>query len=431
MNIDEVKPYPNNAKEHTDEQIEMIARSLKRWGWRSNIMVNKDGIIIAGHGRYLAYKKYPNEIKTPWIVNELGETIFGGPETKPFESIEDEKAYRLADNQLNAVTGVDMTKVKSELNDLSLKGFDFTITGFDNDLIIRSDRQDDVIPTKPTEVKSKIGDMYILGNHKVICGDSLLNETLDKLFDGGEKAKVVFTSPPYNINSGMYKTYKDNLPSEEYVDFNINIIQNCLRHLKGFIFWNISYNKNSRTEFIQILYKIIKETGLKFLELIVWNKKHAMPITSRELLTRQYEDVFVLSDENSMQDMELFSVGSNTKAYFNKKTNKGITNYWEIGTNNTQLDNHGACFPVELPVRGIVMMSDPQEIILDPFLGSGSTLIACEKTQRVCYGVEFDPAYVDVIIERWCRYTGIYKIIKNGQEIIWQEKQDQNQTETQ
>ena len=193
------------------------------------------------------------------------------------------------------------------------------------------------------------------------------------------------------------------------------------RYLQGFLFWNISYNKNSRDSFIEIIHRITKETGLEFLELIVWNKKHALPITSKEVLTRQYEDILLAGDTDSIQAaMEFFMVGRNDRgAWFNKETQKGITNYWEIGTNKTQTENHGACFPVALPLKGIILMTKEGDIIADPFLGTGSTLIAAEKSQRICRGMELDPLYVDVIIERWCEYTDTRKITKNGKTINW------------
>ncbi len=283
--------------------------------------------------------------------------------------------------------------------------------GFDNDdldkiMNFSPDEKDDEVPEVPEEPKSNLGEIYQLGNHRIMCGDSTNQGDVEKLIDN-KTAKLIFTSPPYNMASDMYENYEDNLKSEEYIKFNIITIELFKKYLKGFIFWNISYNKNTRWEFIEIFYRIIKETGLKFLELIVWNKKHGTPITSKELITRQYEDILLVGDDdNIQQDLELFYVGRNDKrAYFNKKNQKGITNYWEIGTNKTQLDNHLACYPVALPIKGILLMTQINDIVIDPFLGSGSTLIACEKTDRICYGMEIDPKYIDVIIERWEKYT--------------------------
>ena len=133
-----------------------------------------------------------------------------------------------------------------------------------------------------------------------------------------------------------------------------------------------------------------------------------MPIVSKDMLTRQYEDILMLGDDASISnDMELYYLGTTEqRGYFNKKKGKGITNYWRIGTGNTQLDNHKACFPVELPARAIELTTDKNDVVVDCFGGSGTTLIAAEQMQRRCYMMELDPQYCDVIIKRWEKLTG-------------------------
>lgn len=240
--------------------------------------------------------------------------------------------------------------------------------------------------------------------HRLLYGNSQNPRDIGKLMDV-EVARLIFTSPPYNLGGKMYQSYKDNLESKEYIKFILDVVNNVKKYLKGFLFLNISYGKNQRGEFIEILYKITKESGLKFLELVVWNKKHGMPISSKEMLTRQFEQILLAGTEDAVkEDLELFFCGRNDKkAYFNKKTNKGITNYWEIGTNKTQLKNHLACFPIALPVKGIELMTQRGDIVLDPFLGSGTTLVAAAKTGRICYGIEIDPVYFQISLERMKR----------------------------
>lgn len=168
------------------------------------------------------------------------------------------------------------------------------------------------------------------------------------------------------------------------------------------------YQLGNHRLWIEIFYKIIKESGFKFLEMICWDKGHALPITSKEGLTRQYEDIlFIGNEENASRDLELYFLGRNDKrAYFNKKNQRGITNYWRIGTNKTQIKGNLACFPIALPRKAIELMSDRGDSILDPFGGSGSTLIACEQTNRKCFMMEIDERYCDVIITRWETLTG-------------------------
>ena len=252
-------------------------------------------------------------------------------------------------------------------------------------------------------------------SHFVMCGDSTNEKDIKKLM-GDVVADMIITSPPYNMGANMYENYEDNLKSQEYIDFNLKTIHAWIPYLKGYLFWNISYNKNSRWEFLEIMYRIIKETGLRFLEMIVWDKGHGLPITSKDMLTRQYEDILLVGDEDSVsRDMELFYMGTKYKrAFFNKKTNKGITNYWKIDTNKTQLENHLACFPVKLPAKAITLVTQPNEIVVDMFLGSGTTLIACEQLDRICYGMELDPKYCDVIRKRYWKFV-------NGSEEGWED----------
>jgi DNA modification methylase len=404
IKIQDIKPYEKNAKKHTRKQIDQVANSIKRFGFVQPLVVDKNNELIIGHCRLEASKKLGMTEVPTLKLEDLSE--------------EEVKALRLADNKLNE-SAWDMDLVIPELKGLSDDLLD--LTGFDRDLIIEPDEKDDEVPEVPKKPRSKLGDLYELGNHRVLCGDSTNDENIKKLF-GKEKAKIIFTSPPYNMARGMYENYEDNLKREEYIDFNLKVVNNWKKYLYGFLFWNISYNKNSRDEFIEILYRIIKESGLKFLELIVWNKKSAMPIVSREAMTRTYEDILVVGNDDSIrEDIEMGAILRNSKeAFFNTKTRKWLNNYWEITVNNTQLDNHKACYPVALPLRAILIMTNENEIVADPFLGSGTTLIASEKTGRICYGMELDPCYVDVIVQRYVDYTGDEKIKLNGKEIIWQ-----------
>jgi len=392
VNISEIKPYPKNAKKHSKGQIKQIAASIKEFGFNQPLVLDKEGLVIVGHGRYLAaqelgLKKVP-VLRLPNLTDEQV------------------KAYRLADNRLNE-SEWDFDLVIEELKGLDAKGFNIELTGFDKEMILDSDEAADHIPDAPKKAKTRLGDIYQLGDHRLICGDSTDPQVYKDLL-GDTKANLVFTSPPYNMNAKMYQNYKDNLKSQEYIEFNLEVINLIKDYLKGFIFWNVSYNKNSRWEFLEILSRMVKETGLQFLEMIIWNKKRAMPITSTKMLTRQYEDILLAGDPDAIkEDMEIYFCGENDKgAYFNKKTRKGITNYWEISVNKTQLENHSACFPVNLPLKGILLMSEQGGVVLDPFGGSGSTLIAAEKAKRKCFMIELDPIYCDVIVKRWEIFTG-------------------------
>ena len=157
------------------------------------------------------------------------------------------------------------------------------------------------------------------------------------------------------------------------------------------------------------MYRIAKESSLKFLELIVWDKKTAIPVVSNKQMTRTYEDILVVGDEDNMRnDYEMFGLSTNrSDVFMNKRTGRTMTNYWRVRPSNTQIRGlHEACYPIELPARAIDLVTLEDEIVADPFGGSGSTLIACEQTNRKCYRMELDEHYCDVIIDRWETFTG-------------------------
>ena len=397
--IDELLPFESNPRQLTDKQAEDLKKSLDKFDLVEIPAIDLDNRIIAGHQR----------VKVLQLLGRGHEEIDVRVPNRKLTASEF-KEYNIRSNKNTGQWDFNILSSSFSLTDLVDWGFNAEDI---EDYFITDEERDNRVPPLPEKAITKKGDIYELGNHRLICGDSKDYSTFEKLMGGGE-ANLCFTSPPYNMAADLYKTYTDDLKSEEYINFNLEIIKNVQAFLKGFIFWNISYNKNARQEFIEIIYKIIKETGLKFLELIVWDKGHGMPIVSRDMLTRQYEDILLVgNEEESARDLELYFCGSNREAYFNKKTSRGITNYWRIGTNDSQREDLKACFPVALPLKGVLLMSTIGDIVLDPFLGSGSTMIACEKSERKCYGIELDPKYCDVIVKRWEEYTG-RKAVKNG-----------------
>lgn len=393
--INDLIPYESNPRKLTEKQFDDLKKSLEKFDLAEIPVIDIDNKIVAGHQRLVVLKalgRGEEEIDVRIPSRKLTEEEF--------------QEYLIRSNKNTGQWDWDMLGNVFDLEKLQDWGFDDVDLGKIPELYDENDK-DDLIPELQAVANSKIGDIYQLGEHRIMCGSSTNTMDVEKLMNG-KIAKTMFTSPPYNMGGKMYNEYEDNLEKKKYVDFNIEVIKNYSDYLKGFLFWNISYNKNTRDAFIEIAYKINTETKFKFMELICWNKKHAMPITSKQMVTRQYEDIFVFGDDDSMKnDMEYFVIGRNDEgAFFNKRSNRGLTNYWEIGTNKTQLDNHKACYPVAIPAKGIQITTKEGDIVIDPFLGSGSTLIACEKTGRICYGMEIDCRYCDVIVKRWEDYTG-------------------------
>lgn len=405
VSLEKLNPAKYNPRvelQKEDERYQRIKASIQEFGLVDPLIVNsKTMTIVGGHQRYNVLKDL--EIKeADCVLLELTE--------------KKEKRLNLA---LNKNSGLwDETKLEELFEELNLSDEELFATGFTEEEIENLLKNDDEIQDDNFDIKealkeveekpiTKIGDVWKLGNNRLMCGNSTNKEDVKRLLNG-ETIKCLFTSPPYNMGANLYENYTDNLESKKYIDFNINVVMTWIKHLKGYLFWNISYNKNTRWEFIEILYRMIKESGLRYMELIIWDKGHGMPIVSKDMLTRQYEDILMLGDDASISnDMELYYLGTTEqRGYFNKKKGKGITNYWRIGTGNTQLDNHKACFPVELPARAIELTTNKNDIVADCFGGSGTTLIAAEQMQRKCYMMELDPQYCDVIIKRWEKLTG-------------------------
>jgi DNA modification methylase len=409
--IDQIKPYEKNAKLHPKWHIEKIASSIKQFGCKQPIVIDKDGILVAGHGRFEAMTKLlgytqleqkgatkKGEAVIPYILaDDLDETEI--------------KAYRLADNQINAMTGIDTELAIEELKELDLAGFDISLTGFNTDLIIEPEPKDNEIPNNPIVTQTIIGDLYELGGHRILCGDSKNTEHMSMLMNDN-KADMVFTDPPWNVDYG--NTPKDNPQGykprtilndalgDDFVPFLSDVFSNASAFSKG---GALTYVVMSAQEWGGMMH-VMKKNGYHWSSTIIWKKDRL--VMSRKDYHTQYEPIWYGWKE-----------GSRLKPLEDRKQ----SDVWDI-PRPSDSPLHPTTKPVALCEKAIINSSKNEDIVLDQFLGSGSTLIACEKTGRKCYGMELDPKYVDVIVERYCEFTGNRKIKKNGQEIEWQYEEE-------
>ena len=196
LTIDDVKPYGKNAKKHPDDQLERLAKCVQMVGWRIPALVNQQGTIVSGHGRWMSYLRFREELelKPIWIIDDTGKTVSGEASSSPLTP-EQEEMYRIADNSLNE-SEWDKQVLIALLKELPIEML--LITGLQR-IVVKSSDIDDVVPALPTTAKGKLGDFYELGEHKILCGDSTKEETYKKLM-GSAKADMVFTDPPYNID---------------------------------------------------------------------------------------------------------------------------------------------------------------------------------------------------------------------------------------
>jgi DNA modification methylase len=365
--VETLIPYAKNARTHSDEQVAQIAGSIKEFGFNNPVLVDKENSVIAGHGRIMAARKLGMD-KVPVVkLEHLTES--------------QRKAYVLADNRIALNSGWDTSMLSLELQDLK-DDIDLSLLGFDPDELnallnpieeTEGLTDEDAVPDAPDEPKTKLGDIYILGNHRLMCGDSTSIDAVDKLMDGNS-VDLLFTDPPYNVafngRSGKHDVIKnDNLSESDFETF-IGEVCNTIKAIdpKVYYIW-------CNWKFYGIL-----QGKLDYKTCIVWAK-----------------NVFGMG--NGYRHQHEFCL-------FNGKIDEIIKNesdLWEVKKDHNYV--HPTQKPVALSVRAfgnhIKLLN-----VLDLFGGSGSTLIGAEQTGRKAFVMELDPKYCDVIVARWEQFTG-------------------------
>ena len=403
LQTEDLQPYDKNAKKHPAKQVDLLAENIKRFGFTTPVLIDKDNSVIAGHGRLLALEKL-GRTEVPCVRME---------HLSPSEV----KALRLADNKIAEMGEWDMDLAIEELKDLP--DDELELTGFDKDLIIEPEEKDDEVPEVPHEPVSVLGDLYELGEHRVLCGDSTKLEDVEKLMDG-KKVDMVFTSPPYNAGrdpmlserqkkgkqDNKYEQYDDRQSPEDW-SVLVKDSLSAIMAFSEFQFYNVQMLAGNKTEFL----KLLGDYSNQIVDLAIWNKGHGTPAMAENVMNAAFEFIIV------------FSGKTNPSRAIKMGNFRGtVSNVFDIPPqrSNDFSKIHAATFPVELPTKILTAMTYEGAKIIDNFAGTGSTLIAAEKTGRICYGMELDPKYVDVIVSRYVDYTGNDTIKKNGQEIVWQ-----------
>jgi DNA modification methylase len=393
--ITSIKPYENNPRKLKDAAIEKVAMSLKEYGFRQPIVVDKDRIIVVGHTRYRASKKLGfKEVPITIADNLTPEQI---------------NAYRIADNRTAEESEWDNELLKMEIKELEAKDFKLDLLGFNdeqlNDILFEEKQgltDEDEVPEAPEEPISKLGDIWKLGKHKLICGDSTAEETFKNLFNNN-KADLIFTDPPYNVDysgrgeNDLGKIKNDNMGENDFIDFlckNFNLMSDYLKPLGCiYVCHPDSHSKP------KIAFEINFEKFFKKSSTIIWDKGNAG--MGWQDYRSQHEPILYGWKE-----------GQGKHSFYGDRKNTSI---WSVKRDNVSGYKHPTQKPVALSQKAVLNNSKEDDIIFDSFLGSGSTLIACEKTNRKCYGIELDPKYCDIIIKRWENFTGKKAELENGQ----------------
>lgn len=379
--IHKLQPNPRNPNKHPEKQIKLLAKIIDYQGQRSPIVVSKrSGFIVKGHGRLDAIKK-------------LGWTSCA-VDYQEYEDEAQEYADMIADNKIAELAEHDDSMMIEALKEIEIEDFDYLgIPDFEIPVEAdpaKEDIEDDV--PENVETRCKLGDLWMLGNHKLLCGDATDVLSVEKLM-GGEKADITFTSPPYNagdnIRGNFYENDKDNKPENEYVDFLLSTSELAMQFSK-FVFWNIQIlesNKYAVTDFQTKRRDQIKD-------ILIWNKTQYPPHINKGTFGCKWEYVFVLANESKSRSFPCSWQG--------KFPNVIET---ENASQNEYAKTHKATFPVSFPTWVIEKM-DFAKSVYDPFGGSGTTMIAAEKLGRKCFMMELDPHYCDVILSRWEKYSG-------------------------
>lgn len=388
--ISDIKPYEKNPRKN-DEAVKYVAESIKNFGFKVPIVIDSNGVIVAGHTRYKAAKKL-NLKEIPCIVaDDLTE--------------EQVKAFRLADNKVAEKAEWDFDLLADELDNL----FDFDMTVFGFEEVAEEEPaevvEDDFETEIPEEPKAKLGDIYQLGRHRLMCGDSTDRATVEKLMNGNT-ADIAFSSPPYNAGTtatetAMGKTTKyngndDNKTEADYIDFLNSYIECAIEHCE-YVFMNVQSISNNKIALIDVLY----HNKDIYADTIVWDKIHGQPAMAENVMNSVFEYVHI----------------------FSQKANRAIGTIQFRGTvdnilhlqsqrKNEYSDIHNATFSVEFASHFIRNFAKGS--VLDQFGGTGTTLIACEQLGRTCYMMELEPKYIDVIIDRWEQFTGEKAVLLNG-----------------
>jgi DNA modification methylase len=387
--VDKLIPYAKNSRTHSPEQVGQIAASIKEFGFRNPILVDGVGI-IAGHGRLMAAQKLGLD-KVPTIDCS---------DMTPSQK----KAYIIADNKLALNAGWDTAMLTIEMQELEVEGFDLELLGFDdkelNALlepeIVEGLTDEDEVPELPEEPKSKLGDIYILGNHRLMCGDSTSIDAVEKMMDG-DKASLVVTDPPWNVaygtnlanNAQGYKQrtiMNDNFETtQEWEDFLSGFMGNIIAFtMKGCPIYCVM----GASEWPAID-KALRDGGFHWSSTIIWAKDTL--VLSRKDYHTQYEPIWYGWKDDGPR---IWTVQDRKQS-----------DVWEC-KRPKRSELHPTTKPVELIERAVLNSSNAGTIVFEPFGGSGSTLIACEKTGRKARLMELDPKYCDVIVKRWEDFTG-------------------------
>lgn len=396
VDIEKLVPYVNNARTHSADQINKLRSSIREFGFINPVIIDKDYGVIAGHGRIMAAKEEGIKEVPCVFADHLNEA--------------QKKAYILADNRMALDAGWDEELLRVEIESLEDYGFNVELTGFSPDelsslfdLGVEAEEDDfDVEEELKKPTFSKTGDIWTLGRHKVICGDSTLWDTFEKLLND-TKVNLVCTDAPYFVDlknkSGTIKN--DNLNDKEAYEFLMKVFTN----FKEAMAKDASIYEFYATMKARVFYDAFEDAGFKVGAGLIWKKPRAP---------------FMRTDWKFNMEPIIFGWRKNGKHnWYGDQKQTAVFEFDGIKDSEKEGCGHPSSKPVPLIAYLIKQSTQTNGLVLDGFLGSASTLIACEELNRICYGIEIEPKFVDVAVKRYLNLVGSdeeIKLLRNGKE---------------
>lgn len=448
---DALLPYARNSRTHSEEQVYQIAQSIREFGFTNPVLVDADNNIVAGHGRVMAAKQlvlqYVPTINVGWMTEQQ------------------RRAYVIADNQLALNAGWDDSVLAQEVAWLQDQNFNTSLLGFDTDFLdgllaygddsggeSDGEADQDAIPPAQVVPVTVRGDVWVLGDHRLICGDCRNADDVATLMQG-RKINVAVTSPPYASQRKYDETsgFKP-IPPDDYVEWYTEVAANIRAHLApdGSYFCNIKPSAEGLDTYLYVFDLVLahaRRWGFHFATEFCWERV-GIPKSVTRRFKNQFEPIyqFVLNDWKMRPDAVRHESTSVPKArgkgagntswgehqggsinmsghqgekgfsWFGDNIGKGMAypgNRLPTFSGSHESHGHAAAYPVGLPEFFIKAYTDPRDIVFDPFMGSGSTLIAAEKTGRCGRGTEISAIYCDVIVRRWQAFTGRQAVLES------------------
>ncbi|PQO23373.1 DNA methylase [Rhodobacteraceae bacterium WD3A24] len=388
--LDRLRPYAGNAKEHGEDQVAKIAASMSEFGWTVPALVAEDGELIAGHGRVLAAERLGLTEAPVIVLGHLTE--------------DQRRAYRVADNKLSELAEWNEEALARELQELIAADYDVSLTGFSDDemdAILRDlegaageDENtggvegEDETPEPPADPATRSGDMWVLGNHRLLCGDSVSATDVERVL-GGHEPLLMVTDPPYGVEYDPSWRHRAGVNVSKRTGKVANDDRADWREAWALFPGDVAYVWHGALHAAEVADSLVA-SGFAIRSQIVWAK-------DRLVLGR--------GDYHWQHEPCWYAVKKGGKGHW--AGDRKQTTLWQIpNTDQDAKTEHGTQKPVECMRRPMLNNSQTGDPVYEPFMGSGTTLIAAQTTGRVCLGIEFNPAYVDMAVARWQRFTG-------------------------